>query len=71
MPNVQEIVEAYLWEHSFDGLYNERERCCCPLDDLMPCCEANRCLPGVRHTDPSGECPFIIGPKKPEEHDDA
>ena len=35
--NVKQIVEKYLRENGYDGLYTDECGCC--LDDLMPCDE--------------------------------
>jgi len=34
--NVKEIVQKYLKENGFDGLFNSGE-CACKIDDLAPC----------------------------------
>lgn len=34
-PNVKEIVESYLHDNGFDGLY--REKCGCVWPNLIPC----------------------------------
>jgi hypothetical protein len=33
---VRQIVEKYLRENGYDGLYNSND-CACDLNDLMPC----------------------------------
>lgn len=35
--NIKEIVEAYLKENRFDGLYSGFYNCECQLGDLFPC----------------------------------
>lgn len=44
---VIEIIEAYLLEHGYDGLYNSDGECACKLGELIPCdsCFAD-CQPG-------------------------
>jgi len=63
---VKEIVQQYLKDNDFEGLFNEDVPCGCVLADLMPCqgndgaCDS--CLPGYRchHKEPAqdaeGEC---------------
>ena len=34
---VREIVEKYLKENKFDGLFNGEGQCACELSDLIPC----------------------------------
>ena len=47
--NAKAIIEAYLKEHGYDGLFLDGA-CACALDDLMPClmpgadCEAGHIL---------------------------
>lgn len=67
--NVQKIIEDYLKENGFDGLYYESE-CGCSVNDLAPC-DGNplNCTPGYRietprNHDQYGETDWIIGPKK-------
>jgi len=46
---VKEIVETYLKEHNYEGLFieNDRDTCSCNLDELMGCGEApTSCQPG-------------------------
>ncbi len=44
---VYEIVEKYLFDNDYDGLYTDD--CGCLLDDLMPCCsECYNCEPGYK-----------------------
>lgn len=56
--NVRDIVEKYLRDNGYDGLYEDEgayasEVCCCTLDDLMRCgnvgqqceCVAGYCKP--------------------------
>ena len=66
MPNVRDILFAWLVEHGYDGLFNEDE-CGCNLDALLPCercCDA--CQPGYKH--PGDEhAEWYIRPEKPEE----
>ena len=68
---VREIVQAYLKEHGYDGLYHAGGECGCELDKLMPeCdgCEVAACRPGYK-TDGChcGEgCDFHIQERKAE-----
>lgn len=47
MATVREIIEKYLRENGFDGIYNSDLECGCKLDDLGPCegCVVD-CSPG-------------------------
>lgn len=63
---VEEIVEAYLKEHGFDGLYTDY--CACKIGDIAPCgeiqgnCEAGYLLPCDGSCE-GGKCDFHIGQK--------
>ena len=48
--NIQQMVEEYLREWGFDGLWNDGAECACVVGGLMPCDDANvtRCLAGYR-----------------------
>ena len=61
--NCIEIVEKYLKDNNFDGLYNDDCFCeignLCPFDDRI----ISLCKPGYKVVPPgneSGECPFFI-----------
>lgn len=49
-PTLREIVETYLRQNGFDGLYNLWIECGCTVDDLMPCERADEvnCAAGYR-----------------------
>ena len=58
---VKEIVEKYLIENNFDGLFLE-DLCACELNDLIPCNNDNcNCQPGNLLDDNENE--LIIGIK--------
>jgi hypothetical protein len=66
---VADIVEMWLIENGYDGLYQE-ESCACLATDLAPCCDNGwNCFPGVlvrcnpETCEQGGECRFHIGPK--------
>ena len=62
--DIAEIVEKYLRENKFDGLYVPGE-CAC-VDDLFPCDGDGSildCEPGYTSKDESSEFDFVIGPK--------
>jgi len=70
--DIQEIVETYIRENGFDGLYIPGE-CGCAVDDLFPCGgDGNvlECEAGYRSEDESSEYDFVIGPKKVKEAPD-
>ena len=52
MGTVKEIVEKFLREKGYDGLYNDDIECGCHLGDLIPCqsegieyCKAGKLVP--------------------------
>lgn len=49
--NVYKIIEKYLKQNGYDGLYNTIEDCDCSIDDgLGPCGQFNVCcIPGGKH----------------------
>jgi len=75
---VREIVEKYLEDNGYDGLYNTDKECACSLSDLIPCCDGfHDCEPGHEVPCPAvsgGECPYncsgeydyhmVAGPRK-------
>ena len=66
--NVEKIIEDYLRDNGFDGLYYEIE-CGCEITNLMPCSGSGLdCTPGYKIPTPEdhelyGETDWIIGPK--------
>lgn len=63
MPNVREIVVAYLKKHGYDGLCTDD--CGCGLDDLAPCGECmDLCVPGYKRPAEDDDYDFIITPEK-------
>ena len=66
--DVRSIVEVYLRENGYDGLYDDYE-CACVLGDLFPCCRegVQNCMPGHKVLTPDGEYDWLIYPgKRPE-----
>lgn len=70
-PTVREIVEKYLRENGYDGLFSS-DPCCCSLDDLYPWsdCPYAECTAGYRidpppdlDLDEDEECDYWIGMK--------
>ncbi len=64
---VKEIIEKYLKENGFDGLFNSDGECGCLLDDFMPCDSGGvqDCEPGYKK--PGGEdseFDWVVGPKE-------
>jgi hypothetical protein len=57
------MIEEYLLEHGFDGLFNGDGECGCVLDDLVPCGELNaECEAGYKGACDCGEgCGWHIG----------
>jgi len=62
--NVREIIENWLKENGYDGLYYPDE-CACTIHDLMPChgSQACDCEPGYEHPGDE-ESPFYIKKEK-------
>ncbi len=63
--NVKGIVEDWLRNHGYDGLFSPYE-CGCILGDLMPCCSEGCILCEPGYTGPCDCCDchdFHIGPK--------
>jgi len=58
---VREIINTYLEEKGFDGLYSDMGKCGCLADDLIPC-EYFRedCRVGYKNECPTGLCAFHI-----------
>lgn len=66
--NCKEILEKYLRDNGYDGLYSEAE-CACELEDLIPCDEdPSTCEPGYKIPCPEdcGDHDFHIIAEKPE-----
>jgi len=65
---VYEIIEKYLKENGYDGLYEPYSECDCKIGDLIPCFgHFGRCKPGYKVSDPSGEYDFLIVGNKEEQ----
>lgn len=63
-----DIIEKYLRENGYDGLYSPGE-CACKLGELAPCDSVTtECEPGYlcspEGTEWEGKCDWIIRPKK-------
>lgn len=63
--NVREIVEQYLKENGYDGLYYSDVSCGCRIGDLQPCdgpCQD--CIAGYKRSVPMDHnADYWIGPK--------
>jgi len=54
---IQQIVEQWLREHGYDGLYSPDGGCACRIDDLFPCQEfSSDCTAGHVKKGCSDEC---------------
>lgn len=68
--NVQKIIEDYLRENGFDGLFCTTCECGCKLEDLFPCdevsfwCEPGYILEPTEDHPQYDETDWIIGPKR-------
>jgi hypothetical protein len=64
--NVRQIVEKYLKDNGYDGLFSEYE-CACSFDDFMPCSGTNdmlhECEAGHKFPCDCGEHDYHIGIK--------
>ncbi len=62
--NVRQIVEQYLKENGYDGLYSKGD-CACVASDLMPCDDGfSNCESGYLCARDSEEYEYRIGPEK-------
>lgn len=61
---VREIVEKYLRENGFDGLFDEND-CACDIGGLFPCDEYfGECEPGYKTRCDCGDHDYHISPEK-------
>jgi hypothetical protein len=66
--NVKEIIEKWLTDNGYDGLYNDEE-CGCQCGDLFPCDgPVDECRPGHLIPIKDGEGTFFIG-RRPEDEE--
>lgn len=68
--NVKEIIENYLKENAYGGLYNPDDCCGCYVGELFLCeSDPSSCLPGyfVNTVFDDGHFGRCISEKKPEE----
>ena len=66
---VIDIIERFLKEYGYDGLYNPTEDCGCELGDLAPCGDMciYCCMPAYKLSTPEhSSCNFIMFPSKEE-----
>jgi hypothetical protein len=65
--NCIEIIDIYLKENEYDGLFNTDSECSCAVNDLSPCGELNaeNCEVGYIQANPL-EYDYMIGACKPE-----
>lgn len=57
-----EMVEKYLRENGYDGLYHEDGECACEVDDLAPCGEpCMGCSAGHKHVATGVELGYEAG----------
>ena len=62
---MHKIVEAWLGENDYDGLYHDDLECGCRLGDLMPCGEpSTHCMAGYEVETECSEHDFHISPEK-------
>lgn len=69
--NLKQIVEKYIRENGFDGLYCERWSCDCNLNDLMKCELIDEdCQPGYQREanemEKEAGHDYVITPEKPK-----
>ena len=64
-PDTREMVNRFLIEKRFQGLYNEDTGCACGFDDLAQCGEIkNDCRAGYSTKATCGYHDFHIGPTR-------
>lgn len=71
--NVKQIVEKYLKDNGYDGLFNGDAECGCLLEDLCPCggdygdwnCEPGYKLPADEEVREGSGFDWMVGPEKP------
>ena len=62
---VVEIIENYLKDNGFDGLYNEIGECACKINDLAPCGQIDHtCKAGYLIKCENEDYDFCIGERK-------
>lgn len=69
MPDVREIVTAWLKTNGYDGLCNVDFECGCRIEDLMPCDEPDpvNCVAACLQTPPPEGCDYWLCAGKPKE----
>ena len=60
-PTVLKMVESWLKEHGYDGLYDDD--CGCGADDLAPCCHINENCRAGYNQGPHDGYDYWIGPE--------
>lgn len=63
--NVAAIVNVYLKDNDFDGLWNPDGECACLVDAIAPCGDmSEKCEAGWKHRCHCGEHDYHIGKEK-------
>ncbi len=73
MTDARRIVEQWLIDHGYEGLWNSDGECACELGELAPCGEISpECYPGVRSPCPEncGEHNWHMKAKPGDDHAD-
>ena len=68
--NIREIVQDWLKEHGYGGLYCEGSECGCPIDNLMDCGGPMNTWPSITDCHPGYKRPYNPA-IDPEEFEDA
>lgn len=75
--DVLDILAAWLWEHSYDGLCNPDIECGCGIDDFAPCLGGSMCggipsdcKPACRREVKPGEWIYVPDDWKPGEEEE-
>ena len=66
--DIQEIVNKWLIDKGFDGLFSDGsgDSCACEVGDLMPCGEPANCEAGYKVPCDCGDHRFHIQKEKPK-----
>ena len=65
---VKEIIEKYLLDNNYDGLFNDDAECACEIENLFPCdCIGKDCQSGYRVPCNCGDHDWHMVAKKPIE----
>lgn len=59
--DVREIIQQYLQNCGYDGLYNSEGECACEIGDIAPCESLSLdCKAGYKRVDEAGVYDFVV-----------